>query len=72
MHQKGLLQYGSRRRILPLHCRVFGFLYRHPKQMYKEFFQDLKEQGFLWGFVSGAEPSSAKYVLENRGKGDFR
>ena len=31
-----------------------------------EFFADLSAAGFLWGFVSGAEPPSVRFVLEQR------
>ena len=43
-----------------------GFINNEPLIVNEEFFQLLKEKGFLWGFVSGAEPSSAKFVLETR------
>jgi HAD superfamily phosphatase len=31
-----------------------------------EFFNSLSAAGFAWGFVSGAEPPSCRYVLEQR------
>lgn len=31
-----------------------------------EFFNTLNEAGFAWGFVSGAEPPSCRFVLEQR------
>ncbi len=32
----------------------------------KEFFDSLQSNGIIWGFVSGAESASAKFVLEKR------
>ncbi|WP_269621783.1 TIGR01548 family HAD-type hydrolase [Prochlorococcus marinus] len=43
-----------------------GFIKNEKLLVEKEFFQKLTEMGFNWGFVSGAEPPSAKFVLENR------
>ena len=37
----------------------------------KEFFNLLNTKGIIWGFVSGAESASAKYVLEKRLKLKF-
>ena len=34
--------------------------------MQQDFFSALSTQGWGWGFVSGAEPPSARYVLEQR------
>ena len=43
-----------------------GFIKNEPLLVNKDFFNQLTKQGFLWGFVSGAEPPSAKYLLETR------
>ena len=43
-----------------------GFIKNEPLIVNKDFFKELTEKGFLWGFVSGSEISSAKYVLETR------
>ena len=34
--------------------------------MDSNFFAELSSQGWRWGFVSGAEPPSARFVLEER------
>ena len=43
-----------------------GFIKNEPLLINKDFFQQLTNQGFVWGFVSGAESPSAKFVLEKR------
>ena len=43
-----------------------GFIKNEPLLVNQDFFQKLTQQNFVWGFISGAEPSSAKFVLENR------
>ena len=43
-----------------------GFIQNEPLLVSKTFFDELTSQGILWGFVSGAETSSAKFVLEKR------
>ena len=43
-----------------------GFITNEELLVDKKFFELLENNGIIWGFVSGAEPASAKYVLENR------
>jgi len=43
-----------------------GFIGQEPLLVGPEFFAGLSEAGFLWGFVSGAEPPSVRYVLQRR------
>ena len=43
-----------------------GFIKNEPLLVNKDFFKKLVNQGYVLGFVSGAEPPSAKFVLENR------
>jgi len=43
-----------------------GFINNEELLVEKEFFNLLNANGIIWGFVSGAESASAKYVLENR------
>ena len=43
-----------------------GFIKNEELLVDKKFFDFLKSNGIIWGFVSGAEPTSAKYVLEKR------
>ncbi len=43
-----------------------GFIGQEPLLVGPEFFADLSAAGLLWGFVSGAEPPSVRYVLEQR------
>ncbi len=43
-----------------------GFILNEPLLVEKAFFTELNLRGFSWGFLSGAEPPSAKFVLENR------
>ena len=43
-----------------------GFIKNEELLVDKEFFDILKKKGVIWGFVSGAEFASAKFVLENR------
>ncbi len=43
-----------------------GFIKNEPLLVQQNFFNELTQKGFVWGFVSGAEKPSAKYVLENR------
>ena len=43
-----------------------GFIVNEELLVDKNFFDFLKENGIIWGFVSGAESASAKFVLEER------
>ena len=43
-----------------------GFIGDEPLLVDPEFFTALEQAGIAWGFVSGAEPPSARYVLEQR------
>ncbi len=43
-----------------------GFIRNESLLVDQKFFQELTLQGFEWGFVSGAETPSAKFVLETR------
>ena len=43
-----------------------GFIGAEPLLVERQFFTDLEQHGIAWGFVSGAEPPSARYVLERR------
>jgi HAD superfamily phosphatase len=43
-----------------------GFIGSEPLLVAGTFFRDLEEAGIAWGFVSGAEPPSCRYVLETR------
>lgn len=43
-----------------------GFIGCEPLLVTPEFFDELSAAGFLWGFVSGAEPPSVRYVLQQR------
>jgi HAD superfamily phosphatase len=43
-----------------------GFIGSEPLLVDRGFFETLSAAGLAWGFVSGAEPSSARYVLEGR------
>ncbi len=43
-----------------------GFIGSEPLLVQPEFFGQLSAAGLAWGFVSGAEPPSARYVLEQR------
>ena len=43
-----------------------GFITNEELLVEKEFFTLLNKNGILWGFVSGAESASAKFVLEER------
>ncbi len=43
-----------------------GFINDEPLLVHPEFFQTLEQKGWQWGFVSGAEPPSARFVLEQR------
>ena len=43
-----------------------GFINNEELLVEKEFFNLLNTNGMIWGFVSGAESASAKYVLEKR------
>ncbi|MFZ0408019.1 MAG: TIGR01548 family HAD-type hydrolase [Cyanobium sp.] len=43
-----------------------GFIGQEPLLVGPELFTALSAAGFLWGFVSGAEPPSARYVLQRR------
>ena len=48
-----------------------GFINNEELLVEKEFFNLLNANGIIWGFVSGAESASAKYVLEKRLKLKF-
>jgi len=43
-----------------------GFIGSEPLLVEPAFFTDLHAAGIAWGFVSGAEPPSVRYVLEQR------
>ena len=43
-----------------------GFIRNEPLLVNQRFFEELSSLGFAWGFVSGAEPPSARFVLEQR------
>ena len=43
-----------------------GFICDEPLLVEKDFFEGLSHQSWGWGFVSGAEPPSARFVLEQR------
>ncbi|MBO6959928.1 MAG: TIGR01548 family HAD-type hydrolase [Prochlorococcus marinus CUG1438] len=43
-----------------------GFITYEDLLVDKEFFDLLRSNGIIWGFVSGAEPASARFVLEKR------
>ena len=43
-----------------------GFITNEELLVDKKFFDLLQSNGIVWGFVSGAEPASAKFVLEKR------
>lgn len=43
-----------------------GFIGSEPLLVQPQFFTQLSAAGLAWGFVSGAEPPSARYVLEQR------
>ncbi len=43
-----------------------GFINNEELLVEEEFFNLLNAKGIIWGFVSGAESASAKYVLEKR------
>ena len=43
-----------------------GFIGSEPLLVDRPFFAALETAGIVWGFVSGAEPPSARYVLETR------
>ncbi len=43
-----------------------GFINNEELLVDKKFFDLLQKNGIIWGFVSGAEPASAKFVLEKR------
>ena len=43
-----------------------GFIKNEELLVDKKFFDLLKRNGIIWGFVSGAESASAKFVLEKR------
>ncbi len=43
-----------------------GFIKNEPLLVQKEFFKTLDTQHIKWGFVSGAEAPSAKFILEKR------
>ncbi len=43
-----------------------GFIKNEELLVDKKFFDSLKRNGIIWGFVSGAESASAKFVLEKR------
>jgi len=43
-----------------------GFITNEELLVDKKFFNSLQSSGIIWGFVSGAETASAKFVLEKR------
>ena len=43
-----------------------GFIGSEPLLVSQDFFEAFTGQGIAWGFVSGAEPPSARYVLNQR------
>ena len=43
-----------------------GTICNEPLLVQRQLFEDLSRAGVGWGFVSGAEPPSARYVLEHR------
>ena len=43
-----------------------GFIGDEPLLVDEAFFDELSKQGIRWGFVSGAEPPSARFVLQQR------
>jgi len=43
-----------------------GFITNEELLVDKKFFDSLENKGIIWGFVSGAESASAKFVLEKR------
>ncbi|WP_320676179.1 TIGR01548 family HAD-type hydrolase [Prochlorococcus sp. MIT 1300] len=43
-----------------------GFIRNEPLLVEKDFFEALSLKQITWGFVSGAEPESARFVLEDR------
>ena len=43
-----------------------GFIGSEPLLVSQAFFEALTDQDIAWGFVSGAEPPSARFVLEQR------
>ncbi len=43
-----------------------GFIKNEVLLVKKDFFEELTTKDFAWGFVSGAEVASVKFVLENR------
>jgi len=43
-----------------------GFIGSEPLLVERQFFEALTDAGVAWGFVSGAEPPSARFVLEQR------
>ncbi|MFY8148216.1 MAG: HAD family hydrolase, partial [Prochlorococcaceae cyanobacterium] len=43
-----------------------GFIGSEPLLVERPFFESLSRAGIAWGFVSGAEPPSARYVLNQR------
>jgi len=43
-----------------------GFITNEELLVDKKFFDSLQSNGIIWGFVSGAESASAKFVLEKR------
>ena len=43
-----------------------GFITNEELLVDKKFFDILESNGIIWGFVSGAESASAKFVLEKR------
>lgn len=43
-----------------------GFIREEPLLVERDFFAGISAAGLAWGFVSGAEPPSARFVLEDR------
>lgn len=43
-----------------------GYISDEPLLVQRDFFAALDQNGWLWGFVSGAEPPSVRFVLQQR------
>jgi len=43
-----------------------GYISDEPLLVQRDFFDALDQNGWCWGFVSGAEPPSARFVLQKR------
>ena len=81
-HQKGhdqALELPKREQLIEVFSRFYfggdpdgdpshwqGFIRNEPLLVQRSFFEELSLNGLAWGFVSGAEPPSARFVLEQR------